>query len=97
MARTQTVIVYKVIRRASGVGKRVWCETNIGVIKKPINGVPSIALKAFEAREQEEYWVRERAIANCTCKNQKPGRNVFIGESEGNYHKCVNCGGKIWS
>ena len=92
----QNVIIFKVIKLTPS-RKRAWCETNIGLIKKPTNNISSVALQAFMAREQEEYWERERQIPNCECKNQKPGRHNFVGEHEGNYRKCVNCAGKIWS
>lgn len=95
--KTQNVIVYKVIRRTSKIGKHVWCDTNVGLIKKPITDVPSIAMKAFEAREQEEYWNKERLIPNCRCQHQVLGRKVFVGEAEGRYYKCMTCGGKIWN
>jgi hypothetical protein len=93
----QRVIIYKILKYASPIKSHVWVDTNVGVIKKPISSVPSIAVESFLAREQETYWDRERQIQNCECKNPKEGKKRFVGEHEGNYTKCVNCGGKIWA
>lgn len=92
----QNVIIFKVIKLTPS-RKRAWCETNIGLIKKPTNNISSIALQAFLAREQEECWEKERGIPNCECRSPKRGRKNYIEKVKGNYGHCVNCGGKIWT